>query len=341
MRGNIGLQAVSVDQKSQGSRTYPGNGVGADISGGANYIDWLPSLNLSFEFPWDQKLRFGASRQVARPRMDDLRGNSNVSYDLNYRRPDNTVAPTWTQDGGNPELKPWEANAYDLSYEKYFGGNKGYVGLAYFYKDLKTYIYNVKTTFNIADITEFPSSQYPANSPTDPIGYYTRPVNGDGGTIKGFEFSFSLPLDLLWEPLNGFGLQGSYSDTKSTIQPLGPNFPNEPLPGLSKYVSNLTAYYERFGFSARVSARHRSAFVGEVQGFGGDRTKRVFEGETVTDMQLGYTFQSGPLENLSILLQVNNLKNEPFRSSFNGNNLQPREYFEYGRTYLFGVNYRF
>ena len=78
-----------------------------------------------------------------------------------------------------------------------------------------------------------------------------------------------------------------------------------------------------------------------MQGFGGDRTRRTFEGETVTDVQMGYTFQSGPMKNLSILLQVNNLENEPFRSSFDGDNTRPREYFEYGRTYLFGVNYRY
>ena len=56
---------------------------------------------------------------------------------------------------------------------------------------------------------------------------------------------------------------------------------------------------------------------------------------------MGYTFQSGPMKNVSLLLQVNNLENEPFRSSFDGDNTRPREYFEYGRTYLFGVNYRY
>ncbi|MFZ2751990.1 MAG: TonB-dependent receptor [Lysobacteraceae bacterium] len=341
VKGNVGIQAVSVDQKSQGFRTYPGNGVGAAISGGAAYTDFLPSLNLSFGLPWDQFVRVAAGRQVARPRMDDLRANAGVGYDRNYRRPDNTIVPTWTQGSGNPELKPWEANAYDVSYEKYFGGNKAYVSAAYFYKDLKSYIYNETTLFNIADITEFPPSQYPADAPTDPIGYQTRPVNGNGGTVKGFELAASLPLDVLWEPLMGFGIQANYSDTKSSVQPLGPNFPNEPLPGLSKYVSNITAYYERFGFSTRVSQRHRSQFVGEVQGFGGDRTRRTFEGETVTDLQLGYSIQSGPMKDLSFLLQVNNLENEPFRSSFGGNDAQPREYYEYGRTYLFGVNYRY
>lgn len=57
--------------------------------------------------------------------------------------------PWWTRDGGNPQLKPWEANAYDVSYEKYFGGSKGYVSAAYFFKDLKTYAYRQATLFNI------------------------------------------------------------------------------------------------------------------------------------------------------------------------------------------------
>ena len=160
-----------------------------------------------------------------------------------------------------------------------------------------------------------------------------------GGYVRGHEIAVSVPLDLLWAPLEGFGIQANYSDTDSSIQPNGPDFPNEPLPGLSKYVSNGTVYYERFGFAARVSARHRSEFVGEVQGFGGDRTKTSFGAETVTDVQLGYTFQSGPMQDLSILLQVNNIENEPFQT-LNGDGY-PQSFSEYGRTYLFGVNYKF
>ncbi len=341
VKGNVGIQAVNVDQSSTGLQTFPNNATGLKLDGGTSYTDWLPSLNLVFEFPWDQKVRFGASRQVARPRMDDLRANDNFSFNQSRQAPDGTTG-TWERSSGSPTLKPWLANAFDLSYEKYFGGNRGYVGAAYFYKDLKTYIYNQDTTFDISDFSAlYPASQYPASAAgASNVGWYSRPINGDGGSIKGYELTASIPLDLVWGPLQGLGFQVSYSDTRSTIHPNGPGT-SEPLPGLSKYVSSATAYYERFGFSARVSQRHRSAFQGEVQGFGGDRTRRVFEGETVTDMQLGYTFQSGVLENLSVLLQVNNLENEPFRSSFGGSDLQPREYFEYGRTYLFGVNYRF
>ncbi|MGH6804623.1 MAG: hypothetical protein ACREC3_14845 [Methyloceanibacter sp.] len=77
-----------------------------------------------------------------------------------------------------------------------------------------------------------------------------------------------------------------------------------------------------------------------MQGFGGDRSKIQFEGEEVYDIQIGYTFQSGPLQDLPILLQVNNVNNEPFASTY-GTQSQPRQYFDYGRTYLFGVNYRY
>ena len=47
------------------------------------------------------------------------------------------------------------------------------------------------------------------------------------------------------------------------------------------------------------------------------------------------------MKNLSLLLQVNNIENEPFRSNFDQRDDRPRQFFEYGRTYLVGANYRF
>lgn len=340
VKGNVGFQVVNAEQESSGRQTFPGNGFGADTSGGASQTDFLPSLNLSFQLPWEQYVRVAASRQMARPRMDDLRANENIDYERNNPSRNRSYR-VWTRNGGNPELEPTVANAYDVAYEKYFDGTKGYVGVAYFYKDLRTYIYNDYTSFDIREITAFPPSQYPAGSPTTNEGDFTRPVNGTGGVVKGWELTASLPLGTFWAPLEGFGIQANYSDTRSSIKPQGPTGPDEPIPGLSKYITNATVYYERFGFSARVAQRKRSQFVGEVQGFGGDRTKIAFNAETVTDVQLGYTIQNGPLKNLAFLLQVNNLENEPFTSSFDGRSDRPRQFFEYGRTYLFGVNWRY
>ena len=331
VRGNIGAQLVSVDQTSTGVATFQGVALGEAATRGASSTEVLPSLNLSFELPADQMVRVAAARQMARPRMDDLRANAGYGYDAQRG--------ILTGGGGNPELEPWLADAYDVSYEKYFGG-KGYVSAAYFYKDLKTYIYNQTTEFDYRQLP-IPMDFDPALLPDNWWqGEYSQPMNGEGGTLDGFELAVSVPLDLVWAPLEGFGVVASYSETDSEIEPLGPGT-TEPLPGLSRYVSNITAYYERFGFSARVAHRKRSRFLGEVQGAGGDRSKVYFDGESVTDLQLGYTFQDGPMQDLSLLLQVNNLENEPYRTIHDGLSERPHQYFEFGRTYLLGVNYKF
>ncbi len=331
VRGNVGVQVVNADQSSTGIASFEGLALSEPATRGGSVTEVLPSLNLSFELPAEQVLRVGAARQMARPRMDDLRANANYGF--------NATRGILTGDGGNPELEPWLADAFDVSYEKYFGG-KGYVSLAYFHKDLKTYIYSQTTEFDFRQLP-LPAGIIPPGLPDGWWeGEYTQPMNGEGGTLEGFEVAVSLPLEMLWAPLEGFGVVASYSDTDSEIEPLGPGT-TEPLPGLSKYVSNVTAYYERYGFSVRASHRRRSEFLGEVQGAGGDRTKVYFAGEGVTDVQLGYTFQSGPMRNLSLLLQVNNLENEPYRTISDGLDERPHQYFEFGRTYLVGLNYRF
>ena len=63
--------------------------------------------------------------------------------------------------------------------------------------------------------------------------------------------------------------------------------------------------------------------------------------ETIIDSQIGYTFNSGPLEGLSALFQVNNLNNEPFVTYQNYDERQVIDYQTYGRTYLVGLNYKF
>jgi len=65
-----------------------------------------------------------------------------------------------------------------------------------------------------------------------------------------------------------------------------------------------------------------------------------------TDFQLGYAFNEGRWSGLSVLLQVNNLTNSPMKTQQIAslpNNLQiarPLEYDTYGRTVMFGVNYK-
>lgn len=331
VRGNLGVSYVSADQESEGFAVPGGNASGAQpFKGGTDYGDVLPSLNLIFSLTDEHTLRFGAAKQVSRPRMDQMRANNGFGID--------TTRQEWSGGGGNPELEPWRATSYDLSWEYYLFGNKGYISAAAFHKDLKSYIYDQTVEF---DFSVFDLSGFTANVPASTIGRFTRPTNGEGGSINGWEFAFSVPFGEFAPMLDGFGILGSYSDTRSAVRPLGPGT-SQPLPGLSRYVSNVTAYYERGGFSTRISQRSRSAFIGEIQGFGADRETRYIEGEKLVDFQVGYAF-GGEWDGLSVILQVNNVTNEAYQEFYRdaGRIDRPRSYNEYGRTYLLGATYKF
>jgi len=342
VRGNIGVQMQHTDQSSQSSyfdRSRPAGQNVLPIDSGKTYNDWLPSLNLAFAFPHQQTLRFAAAKQVARPRVDQMRAGLEFGVDTSTGRPGGS--------GGNPLLDPWRATALDLSYEKYFD-EKAYVAAAIFYKDLKSYVYTQsRDDYDFSDLVASYVVPPGMTAPVQTIGTFSSPQNGKGGTLRGLELTASLPLDMLTDSLRGFGVQASATFNDSDIKILDPesasSVGSDPisLPGLSKRVYNFTAYYERNGFEARVSQRRRSDFIGEIGNFNGNRTLRYVVGESVTDAQLSYTFgDSSTLGGLTLLLQASNLTNEPYRT-YAGSKDRPLEYTEWGRTYVLGVNYKF
>jgi iron complex outermembrane receptor protein len=178
VRGNAGVQYVRVQQEAEGKAVN--GGIITDLRDGATYHDVLPSLNLNFDlgnYIGDTYLRFGAAKTVARPRMSDMRAGIAAGV--------SQTTLEWNGSGGNPQLQPWRANSYDLSLEHYF--NKGsYVSAAYFFKDLKSYIYNQQQAF---DFTGFPNPSTVV--PISNIGTINRPANGQGGFVRGVELTAS------------------------------------------------------------------------------------------------------------------------------------------------------
>ncbi|MDC8747636.1 TonB-dependent receptor [Xanthomonas campestris] len=341
VRGNIGVQLQSADQSSQANYWDASQPVGSEvrpIDDGKTYRDWLPSLNLAFQFPYEQTLRFALAKQVARPRVDQLRASLEFGVDTSTGRPGAI--------GGNPMLDPWRANALDISYEKYFA-DRAYVAAAFFYKDLKSYIYtqsrdNYDFSALVAGYVPPPGS-----APVLTTGTFSAPFNGKGGTLRGLELTASLPLDLVFAPLEGFGIQASATFNDSDVQIRDPESASSvgdgaiSLPGLSKRVYNLTAYYEHKGFEARVSQRRRSDFIGEIGNFNGNRTLRYVVGENITDAQISYNFaDTSSLAGLTLLLQASNLSNSPYRTYAETKD-RPLEYIEWGRTFVLGLNYKF
>ncbi|MDP1899589.1 MAG: TonB-dependent receptor [Rubrivivax sp.] len=341
LRGNVGLQIVATDQSSTAynvDRTTCASDVvcpAASNTAGATYTDFLPSLNLVSDFGASGTVRFAVARVMARPKVDDMRASSSFSYDA--------TKGLLTGGGGNPELKPFRANAVDLSYEKYFG-TKAYIGVAGFYKQLSSYIVNLTNT-------NYDFSRYVTPGTVIPpglnlTGEFTQPVNGSGGNISGIELSGSLPLNMVAGVLDGFGMFASFSNTTSSLNLATTGLATDavatstiPLPGLSKRVTNYGVYFEKWGFSARVAARSRSDFVGEVTDGVGDRRLTYIKGETITDAQIGYEIQSGALKGLALRIEVSNAGNTDYvrYRDLPSNEVERKKD---GKFYQFGLNYK-
>lgn len=107
------------------------------------------------------------------------------------------------------------------------------------------------------------------------------------------------------------------------------------------YTSNLTLYWERFGWGVRATQRTRSTYIGEGINVFLDPEYPTIQSEKIVDLQVSYTVLSGALKNLGFLFQMANLTDEPFSSSFNNDPKRPERFEDYGNNVLLGISYKF
>lgn len=347
--GNVGVQVVRADQKGQGfSTTTNAQGFteAAPVSAGTDYTDVLPSLNLSFEVADRQYVRTSVSKVMSRPRMDDMRPNSQVTFAFNDTNIISTdpLNSAWGGNGGNTELKPLEADQFDLSYENYYHDN-GFFAASFFFKDLKNWHRNDTL------IVDFSANYIPGFHQTspDPItGEVREPgtflgrldIRQDGltGFVRGYEFQASVPFDIFHEALDGFGIVASATFMDGKLNDGGR------VPGLSEEIYTLTAYYEYKGFEFRVSGTKRDEFQTEERGLSLSLTPVNRKGSELWDAQIGYDFsESGidALDGLRVTLQAQNLTDEKDVSTNGDDTRQVVTYQSFGRNFMLGLNYKF
>jgi iron complex outermembrane recepter protein len=201
-----------------------------------SYTDILPSANIVLDVTQDSKVRFSAARVVARQDLFQLgRG-----FEQNFTRdtdPDSEFVDKFrftNGSTGNPNLDPYRASQFDLSYEYYFGA-QGLVAVTPFWKEVDSFI--TVETQSIFVMDEAGGREGPVQVP----------INGEGGNIKGIELSGQYAFD--WGL--GFTVNYTYSDSES-------GFSNDvdselPIPGVPENAINATVYYQNYGFEARLS----------------------------------------------------------------------------------------
>lgn len=343
LTGNFGLQFVNSDQSATGFSTVTGADLyttATPVSGGADYSDVLPSLNLNFQLDESQFIRTAMSTVTSRPRMDDMRPNNQVSFQFN----DDVILTgvPWSGNSGNAELKPLEANQFDISYENYFAED-GFFAASFFYKDLTNWH---RSGAFVQDFSEFFIDGYhvtsdqtnpPNQPPVENRGIVTFREDGLEGFIRGREFQASVPLRIISDSLDGFGvvasatfLDGEFDDGSS-------------VPGLSPESYAITAYYESNGFEIRISGTKRNQFDTETRGISLSLVPAGDLGAELWDAQIGYNFDESSIEwlhGLRVTLQAQNITDEKTIQA-NPDARQITSYQSFGANYLLGLNYEF
>ncbi|MFM5953807.1 MAG: TonB-dependent receptor [Novosphingobium sp.] len=349
LHGNVGVQVVKAWQGSQGLRinTFNSPITVAPATINASYTDVLPSLNLFYDLGGGLRLRLAAAKIVARPRMDDMRANMVPGFNsaVCAGSPGCTAGQEvhpWSGSGGNPNLEPWRAKELNVAVE-WYAGKATYFSVNAFQIWLDNYIY---TQVIPGDFSGFPlpatASAIPSNVVISPIGELTAPANGPGGWVHGIEVSGAFEFGKIASFLDGFGISGSVAYSGYKLKPAASSQVGT-LPGFSDWVYNITGYFEKGGFQARASYRYRAAFKGEVVSLWSNLGYPAVLADKQLDAQIGYSFpESSSLNGLGVQLQVNNVLDSPYRTSYGVNGTRMLETFEkYGRQFLLGLSYKF
>lgn len=343
MTGNFGIQYIDVDQSSTGFSTVENAEayvVATPVSNGASYSDVLPTLNLNFEIAENQFIRTGLSKVQSRPRMDDMRPNARATFaynDNNIQSSDPENGP-WTGSAGNPTLKPLEANQFDISYENYFAED-GYFAATFFYKDLTNWHRDTSALTDFSDVY-IPEIHQDSNgdAPATLMGFVDTTEDGLEGFVRGYELQASLPLRIMHDSLEGFGLVVSGTFLDGELDDGGK------VPGLSEESYSLTAYYERNGFEFRIAGTKRDNFLTETRGTSLSLVSTEDLGAEIWDAQISYDFDESGIESLKglrVSFQAQNLTDEDTIQAESTDARQITSYQSFGANYSLGLNYKF
>ena len=234
---------------------------------------------------------------------------------------------------GNPNLDPYRATQFVLAYENYFAPG-GLASISTFYKQVDSFI-------EIQTIPTFVKDDFGGDT-----GDITEPVNAGQGRIYGLELGgqYALGDNIDW--LKGFGVAANYTFSQSTTDSQTTSFSYDSgIPGVAKNAFTGTLYYERFGFSARMSYSWRDKAVNDSlvgatftfpNQYGVEKTYQVFAAPYgQLDGQIGYDFN----RHVGVFVSFQNITDEAQHTYLQYPNL-PFTYDDAGRRFFLGVKGR-
>ena len=327
---NTGMRYARTDQEVVGP-SQVGTTI-VDITSRSKYENFLPSINLTYDVADNVKLRASASRTMTRPDAGQILPG------ITFSDPSALMATA-----GNPDLKPYTSDNYDLGGEIYTGGIV-YDGLSAFMKNIQGFTVTTSNevpfgSLNIPFDSLLSTQQNALNDRAAATGVsvsnlpitVNRPVNLSDLKIKGLELTWVQPLDFLVKGL-GFSANGTYLDQSSSSGLVAT--------GVSKYSYNLQGFYENGGLSVSLNYvwNDKSIAVNRPQN-GIQNASLRSDARGQLDLSAGYQL---PFLNNGVRLTLDalNITDEPIRTTFEYDNAAYSVYYP-GRTIMAGIRANF
>ena len=284
-RGNLGLRYLETEVSSTGNSVT--NGVATPTTSTGSYEFVLPRFNVVANVGEDVLLRAGWGKDIRRPNFNSLSTSTTFS-----------TSPNPPVSIGNPGLEPEEVTSFDLSAEWYFSPSS-VLSIGYFHKERTGLFVRTQDdpfedpVTGFRDITA-PCEQGGIFNPIADINVFgpagvgvcvpaATTINGAGETTqKGVEIAFQYDLSQFEDSLgwaSGLGFIANFtmqdfsggdtfldptSRARAVFALTSTAATDVTLRGqlidLSETAYNITAYYERFGVSARVRYTWREAY---------------------------------------------------------------------------------
>ncbi|HTM82272.1 MAG TPA: TonB-dependent receptor [Asticcacaulis sp.] len=337
-RGNVGLRGYSTDTHSTGwiqgdNYAYLGT---TDVKG--SYSGVLPSLNTVLELTPDVLVRFAATQNLNRPGIGSMaaKGSAFSDKEVGTGTGDCQIAADGKNNcdisasRGNPNLKPYKDNTFDLAVEYYFG-KVGLLSVGVYQKDITNFI--TSDTYSVEDgnaltfaQAEIPIATIPGAMANTIIDNFSMPVNADGSIkLTGVEVVAQSQFSFLPAPFDNFGVTANYSHVDAPT-----------ITGISKNSYNATLYYETKTWGGRVSLSHRDKWFSGNSASVMSAGTRGFEASTYVDAAAFYNVS----ERLQLTLNGINLTNQK-DTQFWGQNEYLYNQNQSGATYMVGLSYKF
>ncbi|MGL1955820.1 MAG: TonB-dependent receptor [Colwellia sp.] len=269
------------------------------------YTDILPNISFRAKLTEKVHLRAGFTQTVTKPNFGDLNPALNITQNTesveNPNAPDTDITIDANGSGGNPDLQSLTSDNYDLSLEYYFS-ETGYFSAAVFYRDLFGFINNY---------TRF------VETPDYGTVKLNHPENAGEGKLKGWEISAQTFLDYDFIPSALHGVGFSVNITGLDGENRQPNADGSfgefvEIPGLSKHTYNAAVFYEKNGFSIRLSYNKRDEWV---NWYGATSPEGDFLGnKTYARSRLDFSANYDISENLTIYTDIANIQAKPFQN---------------------------